>query len=72
MKPAHSSLEFLRRVSRRRRSAEQGVESISEYVEQRAALLTPEDLADLRTELPLLTLGLTKLQCRNFRTCHPN
>src|SRR4051812_32561109 len=28
------SLEFLRRISRRRRSAQCGVESISEYVEQ--------------------------------------
>jgi hypothetical protein len=33
------SLEFLRRISRRRRSAKYGVESISEYVERRAALL---------------------------------
>lgn len=54
MKSANSSLEFLRRTSRRRRSAQQGVESISEYVERRAALLTPENLDELRADLPLL------------------
>jgi hypothetical protein len=54
MRSANSSLEFLRRISRRRRSAQHGVESISEYVERRAALLTPENLAELRTDLPLL------------------
>ena len=42
---SNCSLEFLRRISRRRRSAQRGVESISEYVEQRAALLTLEHLS---------------------------
>ena len=56
MKSAKCSLEFLRRISRRRRSAPNGVESISEYVAQRAALLTTEHLDELRTELPLLNL----------------
>ena len=54
MRFANSSLEFLRRISVRRRSAQHGVESISEYVEWRAAQVTPEHLAELRTDLPLL------------------
>ncbi len=54
MRFANSSLEFLRRISIRRRSAQHGVESISEYVEWRAAQVTPEHLAQLRTDLPLL------------------
>jgi len=39
-------VEFLRRISKRRRSAQYSVESLSEYVERRAALLTPEHLDD--------------------------
>ncbi len=54
MKHATGSLEFLRRVSRRRRSAQRSVASISEYMEEGAALLTPGHLDDLRTALPLL------------------
>jgi uncharacterized membrane protein YkvA (DUF1232 family) len=54
MRSNNASLEFLRRISRRRLSAQDGVESISEYVEWRAARLTPEQLAELRTDLPLL------------------
>ena len=56
MKSANGSLEFLRRISRRRRSAQNGLETISEYVAQGAALLTTERLDELRTELPLLNL----------------
>ena len=56
MRSADCSLEFLRRISKRRRSAQYGVESISEYVERRAALLTPENLDELRADLPLLNL----------------
>jgi len=56
MRYSNCSLEFLRRISRRRRSAQRGVESISEYVEQRAALLTFEHLDELRADLPLLNL----------------
>ena len=56
MRAADCSLEFLRRISKRRRSAQHGVESISEYVEYRAALLTPEHLDELRAELPLLNV----------------
>src|SRR6201981_3814688 len=55
MRSANCSLEFLRRISRRRRSGPNGVESISEYVEQRAALLTLEHLDELRADRPLLT-----------------
>ena len=56
MRSTDCSLEFLRRISRRRRSAKNGVESISEYVERRAELLTPEQLDELRAKLPLLNV----------------
>jgi len=54
MKLVNGSLEFLRRVSRRRCSAQRGVASISDYIEESAALLTVEYLDELRAELPLL------------------
>ena len=66
MKLANCSLEFLRRVSRRRRSAQRSVASISEYIEQGAALLTPEYLDDLRTELPLLNLQFAAIEAPQF------
>jgi uncharacterized membrane protein YkvA (DUF1232 family) len=66
MKPSDYSLEFLRRISRRRRSARCGVESISEYVEQRAALLMPEQLDELRADLPLLNLRFTAIAVPQF------
>ena len=66
MKSANCSLEFLRRISRRRRSAPNGVESISEYVAQRAALLTTEHLDELRTELPLLNLRFAAIVASQF------
>jgi uncharacterized membrane protein YkvA (DUF1232 family) len=66
MKSANCSLEFLRRISRRRRSAPNGVESISEYVEWRAALLTPEHLAELRTELTLLKVRFAAIAAPQF------
>ena len=48
------SLEFLRRISHRR-SARHSIESIADYVEWRAAMLTSQQLdVLLRTELPLL------------------
>ncbi|MBV8273969.1 MAG: hypothetical protein JO170_01750 [Verrucomicrobia bacterium] len=48
------SLEFLRRISHRR-SARHSIESIADYVERRAAMLTSQQLdVLLRTELPLL------------------
>jgi uncharacterized membrane protein YkvA (DUF1232 family) len=66
MKSVNCSLEFLRRVSRKRRSAQCNVASISEYIEHSAALLTPEDLDDLRTKLPLLNLQFAAIQARQF------
>jgi uncharacterized protein DUF1232 len=66
MKSANSSLQFLRRVSRRRRSAQQGVESISEYVERRAALFTPENLEELRADLPLLNSRFAAIAVPQF------
>jgi uncharacterized membrane protein YkvA (DUF1232 family) len=66
MNSANSSLEFLRRVSRRRRSAQQGVESISEYVERRAALLTSENLDELRADLPLLNARFAAIALPQF------
>ena len=56
MRSTDCSLEFLRRISRRRRSAKNGVESISEYVERCSALLTQEQLDELRAKLPLLNV----------------
>ena len=66
MRSTDCSLEFLRRISRRRRSAKYGVESISEYVEQRAALLTPEQLDELRAELPLLNVRFAAIGVPQF------
>ena len=54
MRFTNCSLEFLRRISKPRHSAPKCVASISEYVEQSAARLTPEHLDELRMELPLL------------------
>ena len=62
----NSSLEFLRRISRRRLSAQDRVESISEYVEWRAAQLTPEHLAELRTDLPLLKVQFAVIVVPQF------
>jgi uncharacterized membrane protein YkvA (DUF1232 family) len=66
MRSKNSSLEFLRRISRRRLSAQDGVESILEYVEWRAAQLTPEHLAALRTDLPLLKVRFTAMVVPQF------
>ena len=66
MRSANLSLEFLRRVSRRRLSAQNGVESISEYVEWCAAQLTPEHLAELRTNLPLLKVQFAGIAVPQF------
>ena len=60
------SLEFLRRISKRRRSAKYGVESISEYIEQRAVLLTPEQLDKLRADLPLLNVRFAAIAVPQF------
>jgi uncharacterized membrane protein YkvA (DUF1232 family) len=66
MRSDHSSLEFLRRISRRRLSAQDRVESISEYIEWRAAQLTQEHLAELRRDLPLLKIRLTAIVVPQF------
>jgi uncharacterized membrane protein YkvA (DUF1232 family) len=66
MRSANGSLEFLRRISRRRRSAQCGVGSISEYVEQSASLLTPEHLDEARRELPILNLQFAAISVPQF------
>ena len=66
MKLANCSLEFLRRVSRRRRSTQRSVSSISEYIEQCAALLSSEELYDLRTALPVLNLQFAAIEAPQF------
>lgn len=66
MRSANLSLEFLRRISRRRRSAQHGIESISQYIERRAALLTPEHLAELRTDLALLKVQFAAVAVPQF------
>ena len=66
MRPGNGSLEFLRRASRRRRLTQPGVESIPEYVEHHAALLTPEHLDELRAKLPLLNLQFAAIEAPRF------
>ena len=66
MRSANGSLEFLRRISRPRRSAQRGVESISDYVEQSASLLTPEHLDEVRGELSVLNLQFAAISVRQF------
>jgi len=62
----NGSLEFLRRISRRRASAQCGVGSISEYIEQCALLLTSEHLDEVREELPILNLQFAAISVRQF------
>src|SRR5258708_33974901 len=66
MRSANGSLEFLRRISRHRRSARPVVESIVDYVEQRASLLTPENLDEVRRDLPILNLQFAAISVREF------
>lgn len=66
MRPHDLSLEFLRRVSRRRRSAQCSIESIAEYIERHAALLASEQLGELRKELPLLKLRFATIAVPRF------
>ena len=66
MRSANGSLEFLRRISRHRRSARPVVESIADYVEQRASLLTPENLDEVRGDLPILNLQFATISVRQF------
>ena len=66
MRSVNLSLEFLRRISRRRRSAPCGIESISQYLERRSALLTPEHLAELRRDLALLKVQFAAVVVPEF------
>jgi Protein of unknown function (DUF1232) len=66
MKSSNSSSEFLRRISRRRRSAPNRAESIAEYIEQCAALLTPEDLEELQAELTPLNVRFAAITAPKF------
>jgi uncharacterized membrane protein YkvA (DUF1232 family) len=61
MRSANYSLEFLRRISRRR-SGQRGIESIFEYIEQGAVLLDSAHLDDLRIRLPLLNLQFAAIE----------
>lgn len=60
------SRSFLRRVSRTRRSQLPQIESIPQYVERRAAMLTPECLDNLCAELPLLRLQFSAIKAPGF------
>ena len=71
MRSDNGSLEFLRRISRRRRSAQCGVESISDYVEKSALLLTLEHLDEMRRELPILNLQFAAISVRQFPHLQP-
>ena len=66
MKPVNGSVEFLRRVSRKRRSAQRSVASVSEYIEEGAALLTAEYHGELRAELPLLNIKFAAIEAPQF------
>lgn len=66
MKFAYFPLEFLRRTSRRRRSAANGIESVSEYIEQEAARLKLEDLEALRSALTDLHLQIASMPAPQF------
>jgi uncharacterized membrane protein YkvA (DUF1232 family) len=66
MRSDNGSLEFLRRISRRRRSAQRSVESISDYVEQGALLLSLEHLDEVRRELPILNLQSAAISVCQF------
>jgi uncharacterized membrane protein YkvA (DUF1232 family) len=66
MNSSHFSLEFLRRVSRPRRSAKNQIASISEYIEWQSAMLTSEQLEKLRAELPAFDLRLRTMAPARF------
>jgi uncharacterized membrane protein YkvA (DUF1232 family) len=65
MRSDNGSLEFLRRISRHRRSAQRSVESISDYAEQSALLLTLEHLDEMRRE-PIPNLQFAAISVRQF------
>jgi uncharacterized membrane protein YkvA (DUF1232 family) len=60
------SLEFLRRVSRPRRSARGRIASIADYIEWRAATLTPEQLEEIRNELLELDRRVSAMRVPEF------
>jgi hypothetical protein len=66
MNSNHFSLEFLRRVSRPRRSAKNQIASISEYIEWQSAMLTSEQLEKLQAELPSFDLRLRTMAPARF------
>ena len=66
MRRPNRSLEFLRRISRPRHPRPGGADSISVYVEERAALLTSEELEELRPNLGMLTLQFTTIAAPEF------
>ena len=57
---------FLRHVARRRPGTPGTVESIPDYVERRAARLTPEHLDALRAGLPGLRVGFAAISAPGF------
>jgi uncharacterized membrane protein YkvA (DUF1232 family) len=54
------------RVLRKRPPTNQGIPSIPEYIDERAALLTPADIEKLRTKLPLLKVRFAAIQAPEF------
>ena len=66
MRPVNGSVEFLRRVSRKRRSAQRSVASVSEYIEESAVLLTAEYHNELRAELPSLNIRFAAIEAPKF------
>jgi hypothetical protein len=59
-------LAFLRRLSRAKSPARGAVRSIPEYLEGRAALLTPKHLEELLRELPLLRIQFAGIAAPRF------
>jgi len=66
MNSSRLSLEFLRRLSRPRRSAKSKVASISDYIEWQSAMLTSEQLDKLRADLPSLDFRLPAMAVARF------
>ncbi len=66
MKSTDRSLQFLLPISRRRPSAQKDVDSIAEYIEQRAARLTAEDLEELRDSLTHLNQQFASIVTPEF------
>jgi len=54
------------RVLRKRPPTNQSIPSIPEYIDERAALLTPADIEKLRTKLPLLKVRFAAIHAPKF------